>query len=138
MDEITVSAGSENLTKVINFISKILEEKECPFKTRVQIEIAVEEIFVNIVKYAYSDGGTVNISCEILADLDQAVICFKDHGIPYNPLQREEPDVGIPADERPVGGLGILLVRKMMSEVLYEYKDNQNILTLKKRLYLRR
>ena len=62
------------------------------------------------------------------------MITFVDHGIPYDPLAKEDPDIKLPADEREVGGLGIFMTKKIMDDVTYTYKDGKNILTLKKNL----
>ena len=61
-------------------------------------------------------------------------IVFKDHGIPYNPLEKADPDVTLPAHKRKIGGLGIFMVKKVMDELSYEYKDGQNIMTIRKYL----
>ena len=62
------------------------------------------------------------------------VLTFTDDGIPYDPLQAAEPDVSLGADERPIGGLGIFLVRKTMDEVRYAYRDGQNVLSIRKKI----
>ena len=100
-----------------------------------QIDIAVEELFVNIAHYAYGDGtGTVQIQIEITAAPLSAVITFSDSGVPYDPLKRTDPDVTLSAEERTVGGLGIYMVKKSMDSIDYEYKDGKNILRIKKEL----
>lgn len=100
-----------------------------------QIDVAVEELFVNIAQYAYAPGiGVATIRLEIQEDPFVVVITFIDNGIPYNPLAKEDPDITLSAEERPIGGLGIYMVKKSMDEVSYEYKDGQNILRIKKQL----
>lgn len=131
----TIPASAENLSKVFAFVEECLEEKACSRKMFLQIQMAVEEIFVNIASYAYQpESGTVKIGVEVQEEPLTAVITFLDHGIPYDPLSRESPDLDIPIEERDVGGLGIYLVKEIMDDVSYEYRDGQNMLTLTKRL----
>jgi anti-sigma regulatory factor (Ser/Thr protein kinase) len=102
-------------------------------KAEIQIDVAVEEIFVNICKYAYHpDKGRTQVRVEVLDDPLCVKITFIDHGRPYDPLAKADPDVTLNAAERPIGGLGIFLVKKTMDAVEYDYKDGSNILTLVK------
>ena len=134
MSEIKITALTENLDRVIGFIEDELDAMDCPAKTRVQINVAVEEIFVNIAHYAYADGcgdATINICNDSEA---QAIrIKFMDSGVPYNPLEKPDPDVTLSAEEREIGGLGIYMVKKSMDEINYEYKDGKNILEIVKK-----
>ena len=100
-----------------------------------QIDVAVEEIFVNIASYAYGDEtGKVVLKIKIDNDPKKAVITFMDSGIPYDPLAKEDPDVTLSAEERQIGGLGIFMTKQFMDELEYEYTDGQNVLTLKKNI----
>jgi len=127
----TVEAKLENLDAVLGFIDAELEKADCPMKAQMQIDIAVEEIFTNIARYAYAPGeGSAVIG--ILAEPGRAEITFSDTGMPYNPLLREDPDVTLAAEEREIGGLGIFMVKKTMDEMRYEYSTGQNLLTLVK------
>ena len=100
-----------------------------------QIALAVEEIFVNIAHYAYApDKGKATVRVEVSEAPVRVTITFIDSGVPYDPLAKEDPDVNLKAEERKIGGLGIYLTKQVMDDVVYEYKDNQNILTLKKDL----
>ena len=134
MKEITVEAKIDNVGPVTDFIDEQLEKLDCPFKARTQIDVAIDEIFSNIAKYAYPQGnGKATVRFEPQSDPRGACIWFIDEGIPYDPLSAETPDVSLPAEERDVGGLGIFLVRKTMDDVRYEYKDGKNILCLHKK-----
>ena len=134
-DELEIEARVENLGVVQGFIGERLERADCPMKTQMQIDVAVEEIFVNIASYAYAPlTGIAKIRVEITEDPATAVITFADRGTPYDPLAKRDPDIHAPADERSVGGLGIFMTKKMMDEVNYEYRDGENILILKKKL----
>ncbi|MBQ7584372.1 MAG: ATP-binding protein [Lachnospiraceae bacterium] len=135
MDKIKIVAKVDNLDEVLSFVDERLEDAGCPVKIQTQIDIAVEEIYVNIASYAYGqETGNADISIEILDDPLTAVISFSDSGIPYNPLEKEDPDITLPAEERPIGGLGIYMVKKSMDEVEYEHKEGCNVFTIKKRL----
>lgn len=135
MNELTIEALVENITEVTAFIDERLEELDCPLKAQMQIDVAVDELFGNIAQYAYEQGtGTITVRVEVIEEPLSVVITFIDQGIPYDPLQKEDPDVTLSAEEREIGGLGIFIVKKTMDEVLYEYKDGQNVLKIKKAL----
>ena len=131
--KITVEALVDNLGTVLAFVDGQLEEHGCPMRTQYEIDVAVEELFVNVASYAYETGvGAVTGEMEVEENPKTAVIRFTDRGIPYNPAAREDPDVTLPADQREIGGLGIFMVKKSMDQLAYEYKDGQNIVTIRK------
>ena len=135
MFEITVDAKVDALSEVLAFIDKHVEEMGFGMKTQMQIDIAVEEIFVNIASYAYPNGdGTATISVSESTSPTAIWITFVDSGIPYNPLVKEDPDITLGAEEREIGGLGIFMVKKSMDDVNYEYTHGHNRLTLVKNL----
>jgi len=135
MQELTLDAAVQNIDVVTDFISARLEELSCPMKARMQIDVAVDELFGNIAHYAYGgEGGQVTVRFEALRDPAAALITFIDAGMPYDPLARDDPDVGLSAAERELGGLGIFLVKKTMDEMDYAYVDGKNVLTIKKLL----
>ena len=135
MAELNIEARTENLEKVQAFIGEILEEYNCSQKIRTQMDIAVEELFVNIAHYAYNSGvGAATVRVEVQEEPLQVSVTFIDNGIPYDPLARADPDVTLSAEERKIGGLGIYMVKKSMDMVDYEYKDGKNILTIQKKL----
>ena len=113
-----------------------LEEADCPMKVQLQLEMAVEEIFVNIASYAYTPGtGDMAMKVEIVKEpLPAAVVTIMDTGVPFNPLAKADPDVTLSAEERKIGGLGIFMVKKAMDDLTYEYRNGQNTLILKKYL----
>jgi anti-sigma regulatory factor (Ser/Thr protein kinase) len=93
----------------------------------------VEEAYVNVASYAYTPGtGPVTLKVEKSAS--EIRITFLDSGVPFNPLEKEDPDVSLPASERQIGGLGIFMVKKSMDNVQYAYLDGKNILTLTKKI----
>lgn len=124
-------AKINELDNVINFVSNLLENANVDNKTIYKFNICVEEIFVNIAHYAYPKrSGVATIS--VLIENDSIVISFKDSGIPFNPLSKDDPDITLSSEERPIGGLGIFMVKKMVDDMYYEYKDSMNILTIRK------
>jgi uncharacterized protein (TIGR02172 family) len=134
-NELEIEAVSENLAEVLSFLEEHLETAVCPPKARMQIQLAVEEIFVNIASYAYQpETGKATVRVEVSGDPVGVTITFVDHGVPYDPLAKEDPNITLSAGEREVGGLGIFLTKKLMDDVAYAYKDGRNILTLKKSL----
>ena len=134
MDKKQVIAKVESLPEVSAFIDEKLEQAGCSMKVQMQIDVAVEEIFVNIASYAYEGKeGSAEIFFDINSE-NQAVITFVDEGVPYDPLKKEDPDVTLSASERQIGGLGIFMVKKTMDDMIYEYKDGKNCLTLIKKL----
>ena len=129
---LNIPAEVDRLPDVIAFADEILEEDGCPMKAQTQIDIALEELYVNIAHYAYPDGkGDAEISIEVADGCAQLIL--SDSGIPYDPLSKPDPDVTLPADERAIGGLGIFMTKKLMDDISYEYKDGRNVLTIKKR-----
>ena len=132
---ITVPAAAESIDKITEFINAELEKLDCPKKTQKQIDIAADEIFSNIAHYAYeSKDGSAEIRLEKSDNPKAVTLTFTDSGIPYNPLEKPDPDVTLSADEREIGGLGIYIVKKTMDEVNYERKDGKNILSVTKYL----
>lgn len=134
MTQRTFDAVTKNLDQVLAFLDSQLESWGCPLRVQLQLDVAVEELFVNIASYAYGEKtGTAEIAMDLLPG--QIIeITFRDSGIPYNPLEKPDPDVTKPAEEREIGGLGIYIVKKSMDEVLYRHEEGQNILTIRKAL----
>ncbi|MBR4549964.1 MAG: ATP-binding protein [Oscillospiraceae bacterium] len=135
VNEWSGAAVLSNLEAVQSFVEERLEAAGCPMKTKIKIAVAVEEIFVNIASYAYApETGSATVRTELSEDPAAVTISFADHGVPFDPLAREDPDIHLPANERGVGGLGVLMTKRIMDELRYEYRDGQNILTMKKNL----
>lgn len=154
MKTLTVPADVDRLGEVNAFVDEMLQGEDCTEAARYAIELAVEEVFVNIASYAYQtgDGGTeehspegpdsaeenrsdsAEVRCEILHDPLRVSIQFLDNGVPYDPTAKEDADTSPEGLRNRVGGLGILLVRRTMDEVWYAREDGKNILTIMKRL----
>ena len=135
MKELTIEAKVENLQEVLAFVDEQLEAHNCPMREQMQLDVAVEELFVNIASYAYNpEVGPATILVQTEGDPLSVIITFVDHGVPYDPLAKEDPDITLSADERQIGGLGIFIVKKSMDEVVYRYEDGKNILSIKKQI----
>ena len=135
MKELTIDAAVENIAVVTDFVTAELERRNCPMKAQTQIAVAIDELFGNIAKYAYSpEVGQATLRLNFAEEPLCVILTFIDKGKPFNPLDRTEPDTRLSAQERTPGGLGIFLVKKTMDLVEYEYKDGQNILKIKKNL----
>ena len=131
--QLTVEAETDKLDEVLEFVGGILEEAECSMKAKIQLDVAVEEIFVNIANYAYGDSkGMAEIMVEIEDSPKAAVIEFRDTGMQFDPLAKPDPDTTLSADQRQIGGLGIFMVKKSMDDVSYRYEDGRNIFTMRK------
>ncbi len=133
--EALFEADTAKLPDVLAFVDAHLEKAGCGGKVKNQIDVCVEEIFVNVASYAFNSGeGTCLVHVDIPEDLSEASITFRDNGMPFDPLKREDPDVSLPASERNIGGLGLFIVKKTMDAVDYKYADGMNILRITKKL----
>ena len=134
MKELTVPATIENIETVTDFVNGQLEEADCPMKTQMQFDVAIDELFSNIAHYAYApETGLATVRVSLEKDPPAAVVTFVDSGRPYDPLAKKDPDVSLAVHDRPTGGLGIFLVKKIMDNVSYEYKQGHKILRIYKK-----
>ena len=135
MKELIIDAKTENLGKVLEFVDEQLEANGCSMRSMLQMDIAVEEIFVNIANYAYTpETGKAVIRVDTANDPNRVTVIFKDTGIPYDPLAKEDPDITLSSEERKIGGLGIYMAKKSVDDIKYEYKNGENILSIRKNL----
>lgn len=136
MTERIFPASLDQLERVQAFIEEELASYPCSPKIKFQLDVAVEEIFVNIAHYAYppDQTGWALIRCQVEQDPLRIQVQFVDGGVPFNPLAKKDADITLSAEERNIGGLGILMVKRSMDAVDYVYSDGKNILTLTKRL----
>ena len=133
--EITLPAVVDNLYRVLNFVGDMLRPYPFTENDAIQISVAVEEIFVNIAMYAYAPvAGEVTVICTVNPEPLSVTMTFIDGGRPFNPLMNEAPNTLLPLEARPVGGLGMHIVKKYMDSVSYTCKDSRNILTIRKQV----
>ena len=131
MNGLRLPATTENLSNLIRFVTDLLTKNGFPEQRALEIEMAAEEVLVNIIRYAYSEGspGEVELRGRALSE-DEFMLEFEDGGVPFDPTSLPPPDVNLPLSQREVGGLGFFLARKMVNEVRYRREKNRNILTL--------
>lgn len=130
--ELTIEAKLENIEKVIVFVNSELESKSCAADVIQRIDIALEELLVNVSHYAYKDEeGTVTVGISFPKE-DLVQIDIRDRGVAYDPTMKEDPDVTVPLGQRKKGGLGIYMTKMVMDEMLYEYEAGYNHITLRK------
>lgn len=131
MPQITVKADITSMDAVNDFISAQMEDAGLPMKLAMSVLLAVEEVFVNIAHYAYAPGeGDATIECDI--DGGTLRLAFIDAGKPYDPLSHEDPDITAGAADREIGGLGLLLVKKIMDTAEYHREGERNVFRLSK------
>ena len=131
MKELKLDAIPENLDTVLDFVNTELAAIDCSPKSQNQIAIAVEEVFVNIASYAYNpEIGPARVCASLNGG--ELRLVFEDSGKPYNPLEKADPDITARAEDRPIGGLGIFMVKKIMDTVNYQYENGLNQLTMTK------
>ena len=128
-------AKVEVLSDVLDFVEKNLQEHQCLTKTKTAICVAIEEVFVNIARYAYGEAEG-NVVFSIGFEEESRVITFRmtDKGVAFDPLKRADPDITLPAEKREIGGLGIFITKKTMDLVTYVYENGENILTMTKKI----
>lgn len=126
---VSMAASYENTGKITEFAEKFLTEEDCAPKLVHQMIIALDEIYSNIVKY--SRASDIELTCSVAEDM--IYLTFSDNGIPYNPIEANEPDITLPMQERPIGGLGLHMVRKMMDYIDYKHEDDRNVFTIGKK-----
>ncbi|MBR6493515.1 MAG: SpoIIE family protein phosphatase [Paludibacteraceae bacterium] len=133
MPEGHYSLVMRNDIQQIPTLAEWLEMIGLPQELNMPINLALEEAVSNVMLYAYpGKSGQVLVECD--KKEKQLIFTISDSGVPFDPTQQEDPDVTQSAEERPIGGLGIFLVRQIMDDIRYERKDNKNILTLTKRI----
>ena len=135
MKEITLDAKVESIAAVTALAEETLEQVDCPLRTQMQINVAIDELVGNIVHYAYPEGeGVIKVQCGVDPETRVFTLVLQDRGIAFNPLDTPEPDVSKSVRERTIGGLGIFLARRAMDEITYSREEGWNILCSKKKV----
>ena len=131
----TFPAKVEALSDVLGFVDRSLESCECPMKIQTAICVAIEEVFVNIAYYAYGDGeGDMTLGFNFDSESRTITLRMTDKGVPFDPLKKPDPDITLSAEDREIGGLGIFITKKTMDQVTYAYENDENILTMIKKI----
>ena len=131
----TFHAKTESQNVVLGFVEETLETFECPMKIQTAICVAIEEVFVNVARYAYPDTeGDMTLHIGFDEHTREVIFRMSDKGIPFDPLKKPDPDITLSAEEREIGGLGIFITKKTMDTVTYAYEKGENILTMIKKI----
>ena len=136
MPELNVIATLDQIKPVTAFVNLHLSKLGCSERVRIQVNVAIDELFGNIARYAYNPKtGPATVRVDVENDPLCVIITFIDHGIPYDPLSAKfEDTTHLPAKQRPIGGLGLFMVKNIMDDISYNYQNGQNILTIRKRI----
>ena len=135
MTKKTFPAKTEALLDVLAFVEQTLEKHECPMKIQTAICVAIEEVFVNVARYAYGDGeGDVTLDIGFEEETRNITFRMADQGVAFDPLAKPDPDITLSAEEREIGGLGIFITKKTMDVITYAYENGENILTMVKKI----
>lgn len=134
MKSYKVEAYMENLDSIIDFvIDNLAYFIKMDSKIENQMRLVCEEAFVNIINYAYPDGeGEIEVVYEEDITANKFSITAIDSGVEFDPLKKEDPDITLPMEDRQIGGLGIFMVKQIMSNVTYERENGKNILCMEK------
>ena len=124
----------ETIPQLNEFIDLVAEEVGLDMSLTMSLNLAMEEAVVNVMDYAYPDGQKGNVDIEVTADQEWMTFVITDTGIAFDPTTKEDADTTLSAGERPIGGLGIFLVRQLMDDINYKREGNKNVLTLRKKL----
>ena len=124
----------ETIPQLNEFIDSVAEEVGLEMSLTMSLNLALEEAVVNVMEYAYPEGQKGNVEIEVTADQQWMTFVITDTGIAFDPTKKEDADTTLSAEERPIGGLGIFMVRQLMDVIDYKRKDNKNVLTLRKKL----
>lgn len=129
----TFPAKTDVLADVLGFVEDMLESFDCSMKAQLALTVAIEEVFVNVARYAYGEGeGDVTLSIDFDEGSRTATFCMTDCGVPFDPLQKPDPDITLSAEARDIGGLDIFITKKTMDTVTYAYENGKNKLTMTK------
>ncbi len=130
--EIKIVNNVNEITRLADFVDELGVELDLSPEVTMNINLAVEEAVVNIILYAYPRDQFHEIRLKVTASEQQLIFLLSDSGMSFDPTRVPDADVTLPLEERPVGGMGIFLIRKIMNEVTYERIDGENKLTMKK------
>ena len=134
MDRLTLPNDIETIPQLNEFIDGFCEQRDIDNDITMSLNLAIEEAVVNVMNYAYPEGTVGYVDIEAEADDHFVTFVISDTGKPFDPTQKDEVNTELSVEDRPIGGLGIHLVRRMMDEISYRYADHRNILTLRKKI----
>ena len=130
---ITLTNDIQQVPQLAEFVDMVCEEVGMDMAVAIQMNLAMEEAVVNVMSYAYPADTVGDVTIEAVTIADQLQFTITDCGTPFDPTAKEDVDTTLSAEERPIGGLGIHLVRQLMDSITYERIDGKNVLTLRKK-----
>lgn len=131
---LTLPNDINEVPRLAMLVDEACEALELDMSLTMSLNLAIEEAVVNVMEYAYPAGTSGEVNVSIQSDGKSLTFVISDSGVPFDPTAQGEVDTTLTAEERPIGGLGIHLVRQIMDSVNYERTDGKNILTLRKEL----
>jgi anti-sigma regulatory factor (Ser/Thr protein kinase) len=131
---IVVGTDISEIRRLHSSVSQFCRENRLSAEVEGDLSLALEEIFINVIRYAHPEGGKHEILVRLSLEQDCVIAAVEDDGAPFNPLVPSEPDTNSPLEERPIGGLGIHLVRNLMDRLEYRRIDDRNRLVMRKRV----
>src|SRR5262245_9856759 len=136
MDRATITLKNQlaELERLSTFVDQFGERNGVGARDLFAIKLALDEVVTNVIRYGHEDGGEHEIVSRIAREGGALAAEVDDDGRPFDPLNVAEPDVDKPLEERPLGGLGIHLARKMTDQLQYRRQGNRNVLTMRKKL----
>ena len=132
--QIILQNDIQQVPLLAQFVDEVCEAAGIDMATAMKLNLAIEEAVVNVMNYAYPQGTVGDINIEVQVDNNQLEFIISDSGTPFDPTTKAEVDTTLSAEERPIGGLGIHLVRNIMDSINYERVNGKNILALIKKL----
>ena len=131
---LTLDNDIQQIPQLASFVDAVAEEAGIDFSEAMPLNLALEEAVVNVMQYAYPAGTYGTVTIEALFNKEQLRFIISDAGTPFDPTTKEDVDVSLEVVDREIGGLGIHLIRQIMDDISYEYKDGKNVLTLHKNI----
>jgi serine/threonine-protein kinase RsbW len=122
------------LERVMSFVADLCARYSIPPETEYDLNLALDEMIANVARHAYPEGGEHHFTLQITMSNEEFVARIEDDGVEFNPTEHPNPDLDAPLEERKAGGLGIYLVRQIMTSVQYQRLAGKNVVTLRKKL----
>lgn len=133
-EELVLANDLSELSRLSAWVERMGPELNLPEAIVFAVDLAMEEMVTNVIKYAYADVSDLHIVIRGVREGDELVLVIEDQGPRFNPLTAEAPDMDQTLDEMEIGGRGLVLVRRIMDDLSYERRGNRNIFTMKKKL----
>ena len=130
--KLIIENNIEEITRLAPFVDELSEVYGIAPDLAFKINLALDEALANSINYAYPEGTVGTIILDVEDDGSDLVFRLTDEGTPFDPTKEGDVDTTLSVEERPIGGLGIFLIKQMMDSVTYERMDNKNILTMRK------